>query len=105
MSEIPSRYLVRAAIPNAENPDLYILDQAGRIPSVATTEKGLSVEQILQKIGGMTVGVSLSIDRQTDRKNVQSYDGIINVADVIAKPIDPNAAKLFDGYSWGEGYL
>ena len=105
MSEIPSQYLVHAVIPSAENPELHILDQTGRYPSHATTERGLSVEQILQKIGGMTVGVSLSIDCQKNRKNIETDSGIINVADVIAKPINPNATKLFDGYSWGEGYL
>ena len=106
MSEIPSLYVVRAAIPNAEKPNLHILDQEGRYPSAASGEKSLSIEQMLHEIGSKAViGAALSIDRQKERGNVRSNGSIVNIADVITKPIDPNAIKLFDGYSWREGYL
>lgn len=105
MSQNPNQYTVRAVIPNALDPELHVLDRAGRHPSVSNTERVMSVEQMLQLIGNQAVGAALSIDRLQDRRNVSSQNGVTNIADVVAKPIHPESTTLSEGYIWGRGYF
>ena len=105
MPQNPNQYIVRAVIPNALDPDLHVLDQAGRYPSVSYPERAQTIEQMLQQIGSQAVGAALSIDRLEDRRNVAMGSGVANIADVVAKPVHPESTALSSGYIWSRDHL
>lgn len=95
-----SKQVVRAIIPHIENPNLHIVDVAGRYPSIAG-ELRTSQEELLWALSREVIGRVVSIDRQDARRNVRTHSGEHNVADLRTKPVDPTQITLAQGYTWG----
>jgi hypothetical protein len=98
----PDKVKIRAIIPSTEHPDVHIIDRSGLYPEEETADLTASPERVLHEIGEKVINsAALSVD-MTQRANYQVpyTDTYINIANVRAKPIDPNTVTLTEGYGW-----
>ena len=101
----PDRLIVRATIPSIDNPEAHILHATGTLPA-ETAPVNRSVETILHSIGHSALAEGyLSIDTQLERRNiaVPHSDEVVNIAEVLTKPIDRDQIILSDEYKWSDG--
>lgn len=102
----PDKLIVRAHIPSLDNPDAHVLHFTGTLPSEVAPINH-SVETVLHAIGGKALNQGyVSIDSQLKRQNVSipHNNTVVNIADVLAKPIDRSNLSLSDDYRWSDEY-